>query len=48
MNTMKQNKPESVSDINWVLEPGLSEEKSQLTDIELIGWMAMLAMNMKE
>ena len=27
MNTMKQNKPESVSDINWVLEPGLSEEK---------------------
>ena len=24
MNTMKQNKPESVSDVNWVLEPGLS------------------------
>ena len=27
MNTMKQNKPESVSDVNWVLEPGLSEKK---------------------
>ena len=25
MNTMKQNKPESVSDVNWVLEPGLSD-----------------------
>ena len=27
MNTMKQNKPESVLDVNWVLEPGLSEKK---------------------
>ena len=27
MNTMKQNKPESVSDVNWVLEPSLSEKK---------------------
>lgn len=27
MNTMKQNKPETVSDVNWVLEPSLSEKK---------------------
>ena len=27
VSTMKQNKPESVSDVNWVLEPSLSEEK---------------------
>jgi len=27
VSTLRQNKPESVSDINWVLEPSLSEEK---------------------
>ena len=27
VSTMKKNKPESVSDVNWVLEPSLSEEK---------------------